>query len=1315
MKYSMMRRNKKSQVFIVGVVLLITFGLVAAYASIHYLYSEKSKDESLGTYQSAMVDAIVEGDKALIYQQNAAKYAANDALKDFIDNGGMNIYADSGEDITGAKCGRYIYNLWDSETRDCFPTFKSSFSYYMSESLREQLGTTPGRNFQKNILMDYTFKPGFEKTTVYALATDSYDFYLFKSPEYKDDDNLQKYLTGKNMYVGTFIWPVPNNYDVSSCFGFRGIDYGTKYHGGLDIPASRGTSVVASAPGVVSDVKYPAWGRVEINHGQGIKTEYLHMDTIDPAIRIGVSVVQGQKVGTVGGRGKNSANEYNNHLHFSVIDDNVNARLANSNIPNAPAVIDGYWGKFVNPACFLDKDFLRNNNININFNQQSLSCRATCGLNGEGCSPCSQNGQGCQLYPDITQQAYKFCDLYTSLLNNKPGCQLNENDDWRITNLQVNPASVSGNQKVSIVLSIENDGDECATIIPWVEIIDTRTGNKVSNNDNMIFSSGQTDIYKKSPTKPYVNTLPVECTFTTDAATANTERQAGRCVLQAPSDGTTITYQFKPRAKDVKGREVDSEEPIISIAVTKPLGNPNQGGPTVPLSPQDKITFDLTRKRLTEGRLSDGRTWMEYIEQAAQQNGIPKEIMLGKITQESAAVNHNINIPSNYAVGIVQVEGRWHYDTIADTCGNTYIQECNNQYQTCRYTRFHDDIKCQVDTAVSILKDYYNRYSKDSRYENAVKSVCTNPQYQPMYLGYKGWERALRAYNGFGCTALTSQYVTHVMKWANAWGYGNYADYVAQSQDMIDKGVIGVYKINPSFTTTIGFDSQLFDSLVRYMKEASNSCKSGNINRSQCMDDNIRRFNNEISSSYVAKGNMVSLTRDCESTPEEKKVNTFVQSIEECKASASYDCQCPIERSDTDMNIEIDSNEQYSVMTYKYSIWGKEPYEALTESKFYDDGNNLWKGRIINIKSVSVYKERDGFKFKSIPGPVCQTIKNRFKMCLKTDYKATTYENGKLSSENLVLKYAITLRDGEAPDVVQGLELKNKEHDGNATMVIWNRNSEVDVTGYIIYLGNNQNDFRNIPTKTLKTRIPYRTLDILNRGVAKYADIRYDQEPTCRVVDNNGEKYCTFEYNAITAAANGRQATKISLEKNKVYFIEDRNKYLYVLDGNDPYNKMKIGIDKFVAVTAYDLDGNEINNTVGGKFIVYNQNMKSIRPQNLIEPGLVNNVNYQIRVISNTNKQLILSWDALALQIEGSELTTSTGLTYNARILNTPCADNALAAYPQVMLPLQTYTTTSNNALNILSFVPGSYCLIVTSKQNGKEYSQGIARSLVIT
>ncbi len=110
--------------------------------------------------------------------------------------------------------------------------------------------------------------------------------------------------------------PVPGS-EISSGFGYRidPFDKTVRMHEGLDLSASRGTPVYATADGVVM---YADWNMgygytVDIDHGYGFVSRYAHLSKIQ--VREGEPVKRGQIIGRVGATGRAVCS----HLHYEVI------------------------------------------------------------------------------------------------------------------------------------------------------------------------------------------------------------------------------------------------------------------------------------------------------------------------------------------------------------------------------------------------------------------------------------------------------------------------------------------------------------------------------------------------------------------------------------------------------------------------------------------------------------------------------------------------------------------------------------------------------------------------------------------------------------------------------------------------------------------------------------------------------------------------------------------------------------------------------------------------------------------------------------
>lgn len=91
-------------------------------------------------------------------------------------------------------------------------------------------------------------------------------------------------------------------------------------HTGIDLIAGQGTPVIATADGVVLDVKRSGKGpgnTVEIGHDGGYRTLYAHLQDI--VVRKGERVKAGRKIANVG----MSGNSFAPHLHYEVHRDSL--------------------------------------------------------------------------------------------------------------------------------------------------------------------------------------------------------------------------------------------------------------------------------------------------------------------------------------------------------------------------------------------------------------------------------------------------------------------------------------------------------------------------------------------------------------------------------------------------------------------------------------------------------------------------------------------------------------------------------------------------------------------------------------------------------------------------------------------------------------------------------------------------------------------------------------------------------------------------------------------------------------------------------
>lgn len=124
---------------------------------------------------------------------------------------------------------------------------------------------------------------------------------------------------GGNYGGGQMQWVVPGFYTITSPFGYRThpvTGEKGKFHAGADVGAPTGTPTVAADKGVVESVVYnhPLAGTyILIDHGNGIKTRYLHLS--EALVSVGESVERGQLIARSGATGRVTGP----HMHIEVL------------------------------------------------------------------------------------------------------------------------------------------------------------------------------------------------------------------------------------------------------------------------------------------------------------------------------------------------------------------------------------------------------------------------------------------------------------------------------------------------------------------------------------------------------------------------------------------------------------------------------------------------------------------------------------------------------------------------------------------------------------------------------------------------------------------------------------------------------------------------------------------------------------------------------------------------------------------------------------------------------------------------------------
>jgi len=120
-----------------------------------------------------------------------------------------------------------------------------------------------------------------------------------------------------NTYVGgTFAWPAPGYYTITSPYGMRFHPVIKLYrnHSGIDIGAPLGSYAIAANDGIVtkSTYSYSYGNMIMIDHGGGVTTLYAHGS--ERIAQVGDVVKRGDAIMKVGSTGWSTGP----HLHFEI-------------------------------------------------------------------------------------------------------------------------------------------------------------------------------------------------------------------------------------------------------------------------------------------------------------------------------------------------------------------------------------------------------------------------------------------------------------------------------------------------------------------------------------------------------------------------------------------------------------------------------------------------------------------------------------------------------------------------------------------------------------------------------------------------------------------------------------------------------------------------------------------------------------------------------------------------------------------------------------------------------------------------------------
>jgi hypothetical protein len=184
----------------------------------------------------------------------------------------------------------------------------------------ESIVNYPGNRLNAETISDYA-KPNIEVGSWLVIPDGKREFVAWSAPRITRKDPSVAKIFGPgacgpimdgNIGGGTFIWP-------STMRFISGFDYSPETnHYGIDIGGLEGNLIYATDSGVVVYAGWNDFGYgnvVVLDHGNGWQSLYAHLNSL--TVSCGLSVFQGDVIGTMGSTGKSSGP----HLHFEMRSD----------------------------------------------------------------------------------------------------------------------------------------------------------------------------------------------------------------------------------------------------------------------------------------------------------------------------------------------------------------------------------------------------------------------------------------------------------------------------------------------------------------------------------------------------------------------------------------------------------------------------------------------------------------------------------------------------------------------------------------------------------------------------------------------------------------------------------------------------------------------------------------------------------------------------------------------------------------------------------------------------------------------------------
>ena len=147
--------------------------------------------------------------------------------------------------------------------------------------------------------------------------------------------------------------------------------------------------------------------------------------------------------------------------------------------------------------------------------------------------------------------------------------------------------------------------------------------------------------------------------------------------------------------------------------------------------------------------------YSEFLVEASNKYELPDPLLLVSLIQQESSCDYSDISYDGSSFGLLQINTAFkRADNGKDIghCGDYGLPSDRSQCRDLLLKNY----ELNIAVGVQILKKNYITYvggsTQDDIYSRGVRNNCGDPNYRNKFLAYTGWDRALRTYNGFGCS-----------------------------------------------------------------------------------------------------------------------------------------------------------------------------------------------------------------------------------------------------------------------------------------------------------------------------------------------------------------------------------------------------------------------------------------------------------------------------------------------------------------------------------------------------------------------------------